>query len=282
MLSAHRIKQLELLANEIRQDVIRMLEEAESGHSAGSLDIVDVLVSLYFQVLKHNPDSPKLEERDRFVLSAGHLCPALYATLAHAGYFEKKELLTLRKLNSRFQGHPHNLSLPGIENSSGPLGQGLSQACGMALSALLDKEKWRVYCLMSDGEQDEGQTWEAAMFASKYKLSNLTAIIDRNNIQIGGYTEQIMPLEPLREKYESFGWHVFEVDGHNIEKIIETLENAGEILEKPQLVIAHTIAGKGVDFMEKDYQWHGQAPDPKEAREALKELRTLGGKIKNE
>jgi transketolase len=274
MVSAQRIKSLEILASKIRQDIIRMLAESQSGHTAGSLDIVDILVSIYFQVLKHNPDNPKWQDRDRFILSAGHLAPAFYATLAHAGYFKKEELLTLRKLNSRLQGHPHNLSLPGIEISSGPLGQGLSQACGMSLSALLDKEKWRVFCLMSDGEQDEGQVWEAAMFASKYKLANLTAIIDRNNIQIGGYTEQIMPLEPLREKYESFGWQVFEVDGHNIEKIINILGEAEKVQDKPQLIIAHTIAGFGVTFAENDWRWHGKAPSIEEAQRALLELKS--------
>jgi len=288
MVSAQRIKSLELLANEIRQEIVKMLAESQSGHTAGSLDIVDVLVSLYFQVLKHNPDSPKWQDRDRFILSSGHLAPALYATLAYASYFPKKELQSLRKMDSRLQGHPHNLSLPGIETSSGPLGQGLSQACGMALSLRLDEDqgklniKRHVYCLMSDGEQDEGQVWEAVMFASKYKLSNLTAIIDRNNIQVGGYCEQIMPLEPLREKYESFGWQVFEVDGHNIEKIINILSEAEKVKDKPQLVIAHTIAGFGVSFMENDWRWHAKAPNQEEAQEALAELGTKFRKSKND
>jgi len=274
MISAQRIKSLELLVSEIRQEIVKMLAESQSGHTAGSLDIVEVLVSLYFQVLKHNPDGPKWDDRDRFILSAGHLAPALYTTLSYAGYFPKRELLTLRKINSKLQGHPHNLSLTGIETSSGPLGQGLSQACGMALSALLDKEKWQVFCLMSDGEQDEGQVWEAAMFASKYKLANLTVIIDRNNIQIGGYCEQIMPLEPLREKYESFGWQVLEVDGHNIEKIINILGESEKVQDKPQLIIAHTIAGFGVSFMENDWVWHGKAPSSEEAQKALLELKS--------
>jgi len=283
MLSAQKIEQLELRANEIRQDIVKMLLAAGSGHSAGSLGIVDVLVSLYFSgSLKHRSNEPKWENRDRFVLSAGHLCPALYAVLAHAGYFSHGELLTLRKLGSRLQGHPHNLALPGIEISAGSLGQGLSQACGMAFAARMDGKKWRAYCLLSDGEHDEGQTWEAVMFAAKYKLSNLTAIVDRNNIQIDGFTEEVMPLEPLREKYESFSWHVLEVDGHNISQIIEKFDEAKAIFEKPTVIIAHTIAGKGVDFMEQDYRWHGRSPSPVEAKKALIELRTLGGKIKSE
>jgi len=275
-------RQLELRANQIRQDIIRMLVTAGSGHSAGPLGMADVFTALYFNLLNHNSKNPKWEGRDRVILSNGHICPVWYATLAHAGYFPKKELKTLRKLNSRLQGHPHNLSLPGIENTGGPLGQGTSIAVGMSIAARMDNKKHRIFLLMSDGEQDEGQTWEAVMLAGKLKLNNLTAIMDRNNIQIDGFTENVMPLEPLREKYEAFNWHVLEVDGHNMRQIIDTINEAKTIYEKPTLIIAHTIPGKGVDFMESDYRWHGKPPKPDEARKALHELRTLKGKIMSE
>jgi transketolase len=284
---------LEQKANEIRQDIIKMLVAAKSGHSAGPLGMADVFTALYFAVMKvdgHNPTDPN---RDRFVLSCGHINPVWYATMAHAGYFPPAELGTLRKLGTRLQGHPHNEELPGIENSSGPLGQGLSQAAGMAYVGLvMNKQPWRVYCVMSDGEQEEGQIWEAAMFAGKNKLRNLTALMDRNNIQIDGHTEDIMPLEPIRAKYEAFGWHVLEVDGHNIKEIIDACNEAKAIYEKPTLIICHTIPGKGVDFMEYRYEWHGTPPDasniagaPKkgeQAKEALRQLRTLGGRIRSE
>lgn len=276
------VKDLELHANKIRQSVIKMLVAAGSGHSAGPLDMADIFTALYFEVLAHRPNNPKWEGRDRVVLSCGHICPVFYATLAHVGYFPVKELLTLRKFGGRLHGHPHNLAAPGVENSSGPLGQGLSQAIGMALAARLNKERHRVYCIMSDGEQEEGQTWEAIMFAGKYKVNNLTAIMDRNNIQIDGPTEKVMPLEPLKAKYEAFNWHVIEIDGHNMREIIAASEKAKAIVEKPTLILAHTIAGKGVDFMEYDFHWHGKPPKPDEAEKALKQLRTLGGKIKSE
>lgn len=288
------IKELEEKANDIRQDIIKMLVTAKSGHSAGPLGMADVFTTLYFGgILNYDPKNPKLPERDRFVLSCGHICPVWYATLAHAGFFEIKELATLRKLGTRLHGHPHNEVLPGAENSSGPLGQGLSQAAGMAYAGLkMKKEPWRVYCVMSDGEQDEGQTWEAALFAAKYKLRNLTGIIDRNNIQIDGYTEDIMPLEPFIDKWKAFGWHVLEIDGHNIREIIDACNEAKAIAEKPTVIICHTIPGKGVDFMEYRYEWHGNPPgtiEPpgsppkdKQAEVALKELRTLGGKIRSE
>lgn len=275
-------KELSELANTIRQDIIKNLVSAGSGHSAGPLGMADVLTALYFAVLNHNPKRPDWEERDRLVLSNGHICPVLYATLARAGYFPVKEGLTLRKLGSRLQGHPHRVALPGLEISSGPLGSGLSQACGMALSARMGEKRIRIYCLTSDGEHDAGNTWEAVMFAAKFKLNNLTCIIDRNNIQIDGHTENIMPLEPLKEKYESFNWHVLEVDGHNIEQIIAACNQAKAIYEKPTCIIAHTIPGKGVDFMEYKYEWHGKPPNPEEARLALHELRTLSGRIKSE
>jgi transketolase len=276
------VQNLETKANDIRQSVIESLVSAGSGHSAGPLDMADIFTVLYFEIMQHRPHQPKWEGRDRLVLSCGHIAPVFYATLAHAGYFPVKELLTLRHFGTRLQGHPHNLDTPGVENSSGPLGQGLSQACGMALAARINKERHRIYCVMSDGEQQEGQTWEAAMFAGKEKLHNLTAIMDRNNIQIDGPTERIMPLEPIKDKYEAFNWHVIEVDGHNMREIIDALEQAKAIVEKPTLILAHTIPGKGVDFMEYDYHWHGKPPTADEAKIALKELRTLGGKIRSE
>lgn len=275
-------KELELKANQIRQSIIEMLVEAGSGHSAGPLGMADVFTALYFEVMKINPERPKWNERDRLVLSCGHICPVFYATLAHRGYFPREEIATLRKFGSRLQGHPHNLALPGVENSSGPLGQGLSQAVGMALASRLDNQKWRTYAILSDGEQDEGQTWEAVMLAGKYQLHNLTAIVDRNNIQIDGFTEDVMPLEPLADKYRAFNWYVLEVDGHNFEEIIAALRHARAVFEKPTVIIAHTIPGKGVDFMENDYHWHGKPPKADEARLALRELRTLRGKIRSE
>lgn len=288
------IKELELKANEIRQDIIKMLLQAKSGHSAGPLGMADVFTALYFgNVLHYDPKNPQMPLRDRFVLSAGHICPVWYATLAHAGFFPISELLTLRKLGTRLHGHPHNEVLPGVENSSGPLGQGISQAVGMAYAGLkLKKEPWRVYCVLGDGETQEGQVWEAALFAGKNKLRNLTSLVDRNNIQIDGHTEDVMPLEPYKEKWESFGWHVLEVDGHNIREIIDACNEAKAIYEKPTMIICHTIPGKGVDFMEYRFEWHGIPPDlgevlgaphkGEQAKKALEELRTLGGKIKSE
>jgi len=277
-----KIKELEEKANQIRQDIIETLVEARSGHSAGPLGMADIFTAFYFYILNHDPKNPEWSERDRLVLSNGHICPVLYVAMANAGYFPKEELKTLRKFGSRLQGHPHRPWLPGLETSSGPLGSGLSQACGMAYAALMDKKKYNVYCLMSDGEQDAGNTWEAVLWAGKNKLNNLTAIIDRNNIQIDGMTEDIMPLEPLRAKYEAFNWHVIDIDGHNFEEIIGAVEQAKAIYEKPVLIIAHTIPGKGVDFMEFDFTWHGKPPKPEEAKIALEQLRTLGGKIESE
>jgi len=259
-----------------------MLVEAGSGHVAGPLDMADVFTVLYFWVLNHKPNDPWWDDRDRVYLSNGHICPVWYATLANAGYFPRSELKTLRKLNTRLQGHPHYHSLPGIENTGGPLGQGLSQAIGSSLAARLDGKRYRTFSLMSDAEHQEGQAWEAIMFAGKNKLHNLVAIMDRNNIQIDGFTEEIMPLEPLRAKYEAFNWHVLEVDGHNIEEIVDACHEAEAIFEKPTVIIAHTVPGKGVDFMEQKYEWHSKAFKPGEAETALKELRTLGGKIRGE
>lgn len=281
-LHEEKIKFLEDQANQIRKDIIEMLVEAGSGHSAGPLGMADIFTALYFHLLNHDPKNPEMESRDRVVLSNGHICPVQYAALARAGYFPVEELKTLRKLGTRLQGHPHRGTLPGIETTSGPLGSGLSQAAGMALAARMDKKKHQIYCLMSDAEHDAGNIWEAVLFAGKYKLSNLTGIIDRNNIQIDGVTEDIMPLESLRDKYESFNWHVLEVDGHNIPEFISAVFEAKSVYEKPTIIIAHTIPGKGVDFMENDYTWHGMPPNKDQAKEALHQLRTLGGKIKSE
>ncbi len=287
-----KVHELKIKANDIREDIINMLLAAGSGHSAGPLDMADVFTALYFNVMKHDPKNPQWEGRDYFVLSAGHICPVLYATLAESGYFPKEELLTLRKLGTRLHGHPHNGALPGIETSSGPLAQGISQAIGIAMSLRMDHKRNHVYCVMGDGEQDEGQVWEAAMFAAKEKLHNLTMIIDRNNIQIDGFTEDVMPIDNLRAKYESFNWHVLEIDGHNMQEIIDACNEAKAIYEKPTVIIAHTIAGKGVDYMEEKFEWHGIPPGvqdvpgapakDKQGAEALHELRTLGGRIRGE
>jgi len=282
-LTDKELQKLYKISSQIRQDIIKMLVAAGSGHSAGSLGMADVFTALYFGgVLKHNPKKPDWPERDRLILSNGHICPVLYATLARAGYFPLSKLKTLRKLGSPLQGHPHRGSLPGIENSSGPVAHGAGLAVGMAIAAKMNKEKHQIYCLVGDGEQDEGMTWEAAAMAGKWKLDNLTFIMDRNNIQIDGYTEDVMPKEPLKVKYEAFGWQVLEIDGHNIRQVIEACEEAKAIYQKPVMIIANTIPGKGVDFMEYDFNWHGKAPNPEEAKEALRQLRTLGGRIVSE
>lgn len=284
-----KVKLLEETANQIRQDVIEMVVNAGSGHVAGPLDMADIFTALYFHILRHDPKNPDWPERDRLILSNGHICPVRYAAMARAGYFSVEELKTLRKLGTRLQGHPHRTALPGVETTSGPLGSGLSQAVGMAIAAKMDAsagsaqaKKFNIYCLMSDGEQEAGQTWEAAMLAGKLKLDNLTALVDRNNIQIDGMTEDIMPLEPLRQKYEAFNWHVLEINGHNFEEIVNAYETAHAVYEKPVVIIAHTIAGKGVDFMEFSYPWHSKTFKPEEVQESLRQLRTLGGKIKSE
>lgn len=283
MLTDQELKKLEAIAHQLRCDVIEMLLEAKSGHSAGPLGMAEVFTALYFGgVLKYDPQNPDWPERDRVILSNGHICPIWYATLARAGFFPVEELKTLRKFGSRLQGHPHRGSLPGIENSSGPVSYGSSIAVGLAYAAKMDKKKWQVYCIVGDGEQQEGNTWEAVMFAGKHKLDNLTFLMDRNNIQIDGFTEDVMPLEPLREKYEAFGWKVLEVDGHNIQEIINAFNHAKSIYEKPVMIICHTIPGKGVDFMEWKPEWHGKPPNKEEALEALKQLRTLQGRIISE
>ncbi|MEK7062420.1 MAG: transketolase [Patescibacteria group bacterium] len=294
-LTPDKIKMLEKKATEIRISIIEMLVEAGSGHSAGPLGMADIFTALYFHILKHDPKKPDWPERDRLVLSNGHICPVLYAAMAHAGYFGMEELKTLRKFGTKLQGHPHRDFLPSLETSSGPLGAGLSQAVGMALADRIDNgvsSGRQIYCLMSDGEHDAGNTWEAAMLAGKNKLQNLTAIVDRNNIQIDGYTEDVMPLEPIVDKWKAFNWHTQEIDGHNFNAIIEAVGQAQATHEKPSVIIAHTIPGKGVSYMERDYKWHGvppgvqdmpdEPPKTKQAKIALNELRTLGGKIISE
>ena len=275
------IKQLEQKANMVREDIIRMLEHAGSGHSAGPLDLADLVTALYFHIMNVDPKNPEWADRDIFMLSNGHTVPVQYAVMAERGYFDKKELMTLRRLGSRLQGHPERTKLPGLETTSGPLGSGLSQAAGYAYSLqYLDHDPQRfVYCVTGDGELDEGNIWEAAMFAGKYKLSQLVVFVDRNNIQIDGTTERVMPLEDLRGKWESFGWHVQEIDGHNMESIIDAAAMARAITNRPSVIIAHTIPGKGVEFMEYDYKWHGMPPNHEQAKAALKKLRTLDGRI---
>ncbi len=282
-LTDKKIQELEIQANEIRQSIIEMLVEAGSGHTAGPLGMADIFTALYFHILKHDPKNPAMPERDRLVLSNGHICPVLYATMAHSGYFPVEELKTLRKFGSRLQGHPHREYLPMLENSSGPLGSGLSQAVGMAIADRMDHGRSTnkfMYALLSDGEHDEGNTWEAVLLAGKEKLHNLIAIMDRNNIQIDGFTEDIMPLESVRAKYEAFNWHVIEIDGHDMREIVEAVEQAKAIYEKPKMIIAHTIPGKGVAAFERKFEWHGKPPKREEGEMALKELRAIGEKIK--
>jgi len=264
---------LEKIAKDLRRKILKMVFEAGSGHIGGSFSSLDILVALYFGgILRFNPQKPNWASRDRFVLSNGHVCPSFYAVLAEAGFFPKKKLKTLRAFGSPFQGHPHNLSLPGVESSSGPLGQGLSIAVGMALSSKIDKASWRVYCLTSDGEHDEGQTWEAVMTAAKYKLDNLTVVIDKNNIQIDGRTDEIMPLGDLAAKYLSFGFNVLEINGHKYPQILDAFEAAKNHKRQPSVIIAKTVLGKGVSFMEGNYKWHDGSPSKKELEKALKEL----------
>ena len=276
--------QIEQKANEIRKSIITMLEHAGSGHSAGPLGLADIFAALYFDILNLRPSEPEWADRDVFFLSNGHTVPVQYAAMAEVGFFDKEELLTLRQTGSRLQGHPEREKLPGIESTSGPLGSGLSQAAGYAYALqYIDEVKHRfVYVVMGDGELNEGNIWEAAMFAGKNKLSQLIAFIDRNNIQIDGSTEDVMPLEDLKAKWEAFGWHVIEIDGHNIESIIDAASQGRAITNRPTVIIAHTIPGKGVDFMEYDYKWHGAPPNSEQAKVALEKLRTLDGKITHE
>jgi transketolase len=272
-------EELYQISNEVRQDVIKMLLKAGYGHPAGSLGMVDVFVALYNRVLLHDPTKPDWEDRDRLILSNGHICPARYAVMAHSGYFDHKQLLTLGKFKSILQGHPDKRMLKALETTSGPLGSGLSQACGIAMGARMDKKRFRTFVITSDGEHNEGNHWEAVMFAGKNNLSNLTMIVDRNNIQIDDFTENVMPLEPLTDKYKAFGWSVLEVDGHNIEEIINACNKARSIYENPTVIIAHTIPGKGVDFMENNPNWHAKAPNDQQAKEAIKDIRSMQGRV---
>ncbi len=292
-LHGNQVAQLELTANTIRQSIIEMLTAAGSGHTAGPLGMADIFTLLYFHVLEHDPKNPDWPERDRVILSNGHVAPVLYATLAHAGYFPVEELVTLRKFGTRLQGHPHRGVLPGVETSSGPLGSGLSQAVGMALAERIDNpySAKYFYCLTGDGELDEGQIWEAVMLAGKEQLHNLIVIVDRNGIQIDGYTKDVMPLEPLRAKFESFNFDVQEVDGHNIRSVNDAIGKAQSVYGQPSVIIAHTIASKGVDVFERDFRWHGnppgkgpedRVPRDQQAAVALEKLRTLAGTIKKD
>lgn len=276
-LSELKLTELKRQANEIRKSIINELAAAGSGHTAGPLGMTDVFTLLYFHALKHDPKNPFWDERDRVVLSNGHICPVLYATMAHAGYFPTTELATLRKFGSRLQGHPHREFLPFVETSSGPLGSGLSQAVGMALAERINtggKKNYQkfFYCLMGDGELNEGNIWEAMMLAGKEKLGNVIGIVDRNNIQIDGDTEDVMPLDPLADKWRSFNWHVLEVDGHNFVALNDAINEAKVAVEKPTVIIANTIPSKGVKEWERDYKWHGKPPKKEEAEMALKEL----------
>ncbi len=281
LLTPEKEHELHITSTEIQMLIINMLEKAGSGHPGGSLGMSDIFTCMYFHILNQKPTEPLWPDRDRLVLSNGHICPVLYATLAKAGYFPITELDTLRKINSKLQGHPHRGTVPGLESTSGPLGSGLSQAIGMALANKLDKKESRVYCLTSDGEHQEGNTWEAMMLAPKYELDNLTVVIDRNMIQIDGVTEQVLPLEVLRLKYESFNWNVFEIDGHDMQAYVQAVKKATEVAGRPTCIIAHTIPGKNVSFMENDYLWHGKAPNKEEAARATAELQTLLEKLKN-
>ena len=275
------VANLEETAERIRESIVTMLETAGSGHTAGPLGMTDIFTALYFKVLKHNPKNPEWEHRDRLILSNGHIAPVLYATLAHAGYFKVEELLTLRKFGSRLQGHPHRVTCPGIDTSSGPLGEGLSQAVGMAWVDRLDNHKPEryFYCLMGDGELNEGQIWESLFLLGREKLHKLICIIDRNNIQIDGMTEFVLPLEPLRAKFESFNMHVIDVNGHDFRDIVSAIELAKTVVERPTVIIAHTIPGKGVPEIEGDFHWHGKAPNHEEAQMMLRDLRTMKGKL---
>jgi transketolase len=266
-------KTLEKKAEEVRETIIRMLAEAGSGHTAGPLGMADIFTAFYFHILNHDPKNPEWPERDRLILSNGHITPVRYSVMAHAGYFPVEECLTLRKFGSRLQGHPERDFLPGLETTSGPLGSGLSQAAGIAYGAKMDGKKFRTYCFMSDGELQEGNSWEGAMFAGANRLSNLTGIVDRNNIQITGDTEDIMPLEPLADKFTAFGWHVLEMDGHNMEEIVNMVEEAKAIREKPTVIIAHTVPGRGVKSIENDYTWHGKPPAKDQVEGFIAEIR---------
>lgn len=277
-LTDEKILLLTQKANDIRQSIIKMLMEAGSGHTAGPLGMADIFTALYFHILHHDPANPTWKNRDRVILSNGHICPVLYAAMAHAGYLPVEELQKLRKFGTKLQGHPHREYFPALETSSGPLGSGLSQAIGMALADRLDngvKSPVFFYTMLGDGELNEGQVWEAVLHAGKEKLRNIITIVDRNNIQIDGYTEDVMPLEPLADKWRAFNWHVQEIDGHNFQDIVAAVGEAQAVFDRPSVIIAHTIPGKGVKMFENDYKWHGIPPNKEQGEIALKELKTL-------
>ncbi|MEW6620861.1 MAG: transketolase [bacterium] len=271
-MSNQEIQELEVKAKEIRRWIIKMLAEAGSGHPGGALSCTDIITALYFKIMNHKPDNPKWEDRDRFVLSKGHSCPALYSALALSGYFPTSELMRLRKLDSFLQGHTDMTATPGVEMSAGSLGQGLSVAGGMALAAKLDKKKFRVYVVLGDGESQEGQIWEAAMACAHYKLDNLCAFLDYNKLQIDGPVNEVMVIEPIVDKFKAFGWNTIEIDGHDMHQIIYATNEANITYGKPTMVIAHTIKGKGVSFMEGKVGYHGVAPTKEEEQKALLEL----------
>ena len=272
MLKTYDVMRLKEMAKQSRIDVIKMLAEAGSGHPGGSLSEIEILVALYGHLMKHDPENPSMLNRDRFVLSKGHGIPGLYAVMAQTGYWPRDELLSLRKLNSQFQGHPDHVRITALETSTGSLGQGLSVAVGFALASCLDGKSYKVYCLIGDGESQEGQIWEAALSASKFKLDNLVCILDCNKAQIDGYVKDVMPLEPIADKWKSFGWHVISIDGHDFDQIIAACEEAREVKSKPTFILADTLKGKGVSFMENVVDWHGVAPNTEQAEAALKEL----------
>lgn len=259
-------------ANIVRQDIINMLTESSSGHPGGSLSCTDILVTLYFNEMRYDVNNPNDENRDRFVLSKGHAAPALYATLSEAGFFPKEDLMTLRKINSKLQGHPNMNYVPGVDMSTGSLGQGVSTAVGMALAGKLDKKDYRVYTILGDGELEEGQVWEAAMCAAHYKLDNLTAFIDYNGLQIDGNVTDVMNPEPISNKFEAFNWNVISIDGHNYEEIISAINEAKNVKDKSTVIVCKTIKGKGVSFMENQCGWHGTAPNKEQCEAAIKEL----------
>ncbi len=278
-LSPERVTELKLRANDVRQGIVRALLSAGSGHSAGPLDMSDVFAAFYFHILRHDPKNPDWPKRDRLLLSCGHIAPVRYSAMAYAGYFPVDELLTLRKLGTRLQGHPERVRLPGTETTSGPLGEGLAQGVGMALAAKTDGQGWRVYVVTSDAEHQCGLHWEAMLTAAKFKLDNLICIVDRNLIQIDGSTEDVMPLEPFADKYRAFNWEVLECDGNDIVAFIDTIERAQQVKGKPSVIIAHTVPGKGVSYMEGDYTWHGKPPNAEQAGEALNELEAERARI---
>ncbi len=271
-LDESRIKELEEIARKVRVHIVKSTHEAGSGHPGGSLSATDVLTALYFEIMDHRPDEPDWPKRDRFVLSKGHAAPALYGVLAESGYFPVDELMTLRKLGSRLQGHPHKKTTPGVDASTGSLGQGLSIASGMALAGKLDRDPYRVFAICGDGEIQSGQIWESAMFASNNKLDNLIAFLDRNQLQIDGSTEEVISIEPIVSKWESFGWHVMEIDGHDFNEIIEAVERAEEVHDQPTMIVSHTVKGKGVPFMEGSLAFHGKAANDEQLETALEAL----------